>query len=106
MLSSLSDRHIQKKVLATAQLGAGHSDGYLSVNSVTLHFEPFNQAYGLGPYLIPRDEISKVEPAYGKGGGFIPLIADAITITMADSRQYQFVLADAAGWIALLQPKS
>lgn len=102
MISSLSDQQIQKKVLATAQQGAAHCDGYLSLSATELHFAPFNQSYGLGPYQIKRNEISKVEASCGKGGGFIPLVSEAISITMADSRQYQFILAEPEQWLALL----
>lgn len=104
MVSSLSEHQIQKKVLATAQQGAAHCDGYLSLSAVELHFAPFNQAYGLGPYHIKRNEISKVETTFGKGGGFIPLVSEAIRIIMADSSEYQFILADPGSWQTLLQP--
>jgi hypothetical protein len=104
MISSFSDHQTQKKVQATAQHGAAHCDGYLSLSAVELHFEPFNQAYGLGPYHIKRNEISKVEKTTGKGGGFIPLVSEAIRITMADSHEYQFILAEPDNWLALLQP--
>lgn len=104
MISSLSDNQIQKKVLATAQHGAAHCDGYLSLSANELHFAPFNQAYGLGPYHIKRNEISKVETTTGKGAGFIPLVSEAIRITMADSREYQFILAEPNNWLTLLQP--
>lgn len=103
MISSSSEHQIQKKVLATAQQGAAHCDGYLSLSAVELHFSPFNQAYGLGPYHIKLNEISKVETAYGKGGGFIPLVSEAIRITMADSSEYQFILAEPNNWLTLLQ---
>lgn len=103
MISSLSGQQVQKKVLATAQQGAAHCDGYLSLSATELHFAPFNQAYGLGPYHIKRNEISKVEASFGKGGGFIPLVSEAISITMADSRQYQFILAEPEHWLALLK---
>jgi|GEM_PF-364469 len=104
MISSTSNHQIQKKVLATAQHGAAHCDGYLSLSANELHFAPFNQAYGLGPYHIKRHEISKVEATCGKGGGFIPLVSEAIKITMADSSEYQFILAEPNHWRALLQP--
>ena len=106
MISSLDDQQYQKKVLATAQQGAAHCDGYLSLSATELHFAPFNQAYGLGPYHLKRNEISKVEACIGKGGGFIPLVAEAISITMADSRQYQFILAEPEQWLALLQTQA
>lgn len=104
MISSMSDHQIQKKVLATAQLGAAHCDGYLSLSAVELHFAPFNQAYGLGPYHLKLHEISKVETTCGKGGGFIPLVSEAIRITMADSSEYQFILAEPNSWLTLLPP--
>ncbi|RVU40256.1 hypothetical protein EOE67_06585 [Rheinheimera riviphila] len=104
MISSLSEQQIQKKVLATVQQGAAHCDGYLSVSATELHFAPFNQAYGLGPYHLKRHDISKVDLASGKGGGFIPLLSEAICITMADSREYQFILAEPERWLELLQP--
>jgi hypothetical protein len=103
MISSLSHQQIQQKVLATLQQGAAHCDGYLSLSATELHFVPFNQAYGLGPYHLQRHEISKVEPCRGTGAGFIPLVSEAMSITMADSRQYQFILAQPERWIALLQ---
>ena len=104
MISSLSDNQIVKKTLATVQLGVAHCDGYLCLSATELHFSPFNQAYGLGPYQIKRNEISKVETTTGKGGGFIPLVSEAIRITMADSSEYQFILAQPNDWLALLQP--
>lgn len=104
MISSLTEQQVQKKVLATAQQGAAHCDGYLSVSAIELHFAPFNQAYGLGPYHLKRNDIIKVEVASGKGGGFIPLMTEAIRITMADSREYRFILAESERWLELLQP--
>lgn len=101
MFTSCADQVIQKKVLATAQQGAAHCDGYLSLSPTELHFAPFNQAYGLGPYHLKRSEISKVEACVGKGGGFIPLVSEAIRVTMADSKEYQFILAQPELWIAL-----
>ncbi|OBP16495.1 hypothetical protein A5320_03560 [Rheinheimera sp. SA_1] len=104
MISSLTEQQVQKKVLATAQQGAAHCDGYLSVSAIELHFAPFNQAYGLGPYHLKRNDISKVEVASGKGGGFIPMMTEAIRITMADSREFLFILAEPERWLELLQP--
>ncbi len=92
-----------RSVVATAQQGVGHSDGKLSLNSQALTFEPFNQAFGLGPYHISRADIVKTELCHGKGGGFIPLATQGIEVTTADSKSYQFLLAEPEQWLTLLQ---
>ncbi len=91
-------------IVATAQQGVGHSDGKLSLNAHTLTFEPFNQAFALGPYHISRTDIVKTELCHGKGGGFIPLATQGIMVTTADNKSYQFLLAEPETWLALLQP--
>lgn len=92
-----------RSVVATAQQGVGHSDGKLTLDSRTLTFEPFSQAFALGPYYISRTDIVKTDLCHGKGGGFIPLATQGIVVTTADSKSYQFLLAEPETWLALLQ---
>lgn len=90
-------------VIATAQQGVGHSDGKLTLDAQTLTFEPFNQAFALGPYQINRSDIVNTALCSGKGGGFIPLATQGIEVTTADSKSYQFLLAEPERWLALMQ---
>jgi hypothetical protein len=92
-----------RSVVATAQQGVGHSDGKLTLDARTLTFQPFNQAFGLGPYHINRSDIVQTELCHGKGGGFIPLATKGIEVTTADNKTYQFLLAEPEQWLALLQ---
>lgn len=91
-----------KSSFASIQLGAGHSDGTLTLTADYLQFEPFNQQYGLSGQQLSRADIVKAEPCWGKGAGFIPLTSEAIQISLKDGTQHQFIVTKADEWIAVL----
>ncbi len=103
MYSSVSPQQVNS-TFATVQQGVGHSDGKLTLDAKTLNFEPFNQAFGLGPYQINRADIVHTALCHGKGGGFIPVGTTGIVVTTVDSKSYQFLLANPEHWLTLLQP--
>jgi hypothetical protein len=91
-----------KSSFASLQVGAGHSDGTLTLTADYLQFEPFNQHYGLSVQQLHLTDIVKVEPCWGKGAGFIPLTSEAMQIHLKDGTQYQFILTNPDQWIAAL----
>lgn len=92
--------------LATAQCGAIHTDGRLVLTDQALSFTPFAHSLTTAPYHWPRSAISHTSLCQLTGGGFIPLGAAGIRITMTDQRSYQFILANPKQWCALLKTAS
>lgn len=89
---------------ATVQNGVARADGKFWVTESDIHFEPYNTEFGLGPYKLDRQSVSKVEKCVAMGGGFIPVTTDAIKITLSDDHSYKFILAFADEWLELLRP--
>lgn len=57
-----------KSATATVQNGVAKADGKLSVTTSSIHFEPYNKEFGLGPYELDRNAVVKVKKCWGKGG--------------------------------------
>ncbi|QSX38262.1 hypothetical protein [Shewanella sedimentimangrovi] len=91
-----------KSTVAAVQNGVARADGKLSLTVSDLSFVPYNTQLGLGPYSIPRGEITKVEKCLGKGGGIMPVTRDALRITLDGGKQFEFILANPEDWLALL----
>ncbi|GGP74791.1 hypothetical protein [Shewanella ulleungensis] len=93
---------IIKSSFTAVQIGVARSDGKLHLTQSTIIFEPFNKAQGLGPYTLIRDDIDSVTRCMGKGGGIMPVTADAIRITLKSKQVYEFIIAEPNQWIAAL----
>ncbi|EIZ1363969.1 hypothetical protein ACJXWG_004576 [Vibrio parahaemolyticus] len=90
-----------KSSFATVQIGVAKADGKLSLTDTEVVFVPFNEQLGLGPYHIKRDEIKSVIQDVGKGGGIIPIITDAIRITLSNDSTFVFITANPKQWVEI-----
>ena len=98
-----SAQALVKSGLATVQKGVAKSDGKLTLNTSELHFTPFNQQLGMGPYVIQLDTITAITKCWGRGGGIIPITSNGIELSIRGGGQFQFIVANPEEWIALLQ---
>ncbi|MGZ9899452.1 hypothetical protein [Shewanella gaetbuli] len=95
---------ISHSTMATVQKGAFRADGKLWIEDDVLHFSPFNEDLGYGPYAIELGNIKLVTTGWGKGAGIIPVTPDAIKVITYDNDQYRFILATPKKWVELLSP--
>ncbi|GAA3555125.1 hypothetical protein [Marinobacter xestospongiae] len=91
-----------KSATATVQNGVAKADGKFSVTTSSIHFEPYNKEFGLGPYKLDRNAVVEVKKCWGKGGGILPVTSDGIELTLEDGSAYQFIVANPDDWLALL----
>lgn len=75
-----------KSATATVQNGVAKADGKLSVTTSSIHFEPYNKEFGLGPYELDRNAVVKVSKCWGKGGGILPVTSDGIELSPCNLR--------------------
>ncbi|MFO6425065.1 hypothetical protein [Motilimonas sp. KMU-193] len=91
-----------KSGFASVQQGVARADGKLVLTGEEVRFTPFNQQFGLGPYVFKPQQISTVTRCLGKGGGIIPITTDAIRITLDNQQVYEFIVAEPDSWITAL----
>ncbi|TKB50516.1 hypothetical protein FCL40_05030 [Ferrimonas sediminicola] len=100
----MSDKMI-KSSIATVQQGVAKADGRLWLSEQQIGFEPFNHQFGLGPYRFARSEVAESETCLGKGAGVLPITTDAIRLTLADGRVFEFLVAHPREWLEALAPE-
>ncbi|MDG9669335.1 hypothetical protein ONV78_16465 [Hahella sp. CR1] len=87
-----------KSSTSTIQRGVAKADGKLWMTAETLHFAPYNEDFGLGPYNIPLTDIAKVEKH-----SIPPLLPEGFKVTLMNDHTYQFIVANSETWIELVE---